>query len=274
MMEIDIMIDLMEKAEKFKFKSIEYLDEEDATKMKVLIDNDSILVLESIVDDTLKIDWATNNPYLLIETLNQIELNLNKQTGIKHISIEFIPEDIVNNLESNGYEIVSEWMDYWLDNLNTIPVQSSDITIRDINEDEYTLASSITKDCKGMSRGYNGESVEWLKEWNDDEYSSIFVAEKDHRIVGVCAVNLYGFDSPKGTVLWLREVAVKPTYHSQKIGLDLMLYALSWGIQNGAKRSFLACDRENTQAIRLYENLGYVKKTNRGQINMRKNLTQ
>lgn len=264
----------MEKAEKFKCKSIEYLDEEEALNMKVIIDNDYLLVMESIRDVTLKIDWATNDPILLLEAIDQIELNLKKQVDVKHISIEFVPEEVIIDLEKKGYQIVSEWMDYWLDNLSNINIEASNINIRSINEDDYAIASSITKDCQGMSRGYKGESIEWLKEWNDDESSSIFVAEKDHKIVGVCAVNLYGFDSDKGTVLWLREVAVNPENHSQKIGLSLILYAFKWGMRNGAKRSFLACDRENTQAIRLYEYLGYVKKTNRGQINAQKNLMQ
>ncbi len=39
-------------------------------------------------------------------------------------------------------------------------------------------------------------------------------------------------------------------------------------MENGAVRSFLSCDIENTKAIKIYEGLGYRRKTGRGQINM------
>lgn len=111
-----------------------------------------------------------------------------------------------------------------------------------------------------------------MKEWNESEDSHIFVAEVDNEVIGICCISLYGFDSEKGIVLWMREVAVKPRYHSQKIGLNLVAFAINWGKRNGAVRSFLACDADNVKAIKLYEGLGYERKTKRGQINMEKML--
>lgn len=176
-------------------------------------------------------------------------------------------------MEDNGFIITNEWIDFWNNDLTTICLeQSNSIWIRRIKENEYQVASEITKSCKDYSRGFKGESSEWIKEWNESENSCIFVAEKNDEVIGICCVSLYGFESEKGVVLWLREVAVNPKYHSQKIGLNLVIFAINWGKINGAVRSFLACDIENRKAIKLYEGLGYQRKAKRGQINMEKKI--
>lgn len=265
------MKEIINKANQYKHSSMRYIQEEDLYESNILVNNDSILIIGTIEKDTMKIDWATNNPILFIETMRPLEKDIVSNTNIKHLSIEFIPEEIIELFEQDNYVIKSEWMDYWKPTLeyNVIP---HNLVIRPIEEKEYVIGSYITKSCKGFSRGYNGEEIEWFKEWKDNEFSEIFVAEQNNQIVGVCAVNLYGFDSEKGTVLWLREVAVHPEFHSQKIGLYLINHAFDWGVKNGAQRSFLACDRDNTKAIRLYEYLGYRSKHNRGQINIEKSI--
>ena len=263
------MKEIIIKAKQYKYSSMLYAQEEDLYDSKVLVNNDSILIIGTMENNTMKIDWATDNPNLLVESMITLEKDLLSNISTRHIIIEFIPEEIIELFELNNYIIKSEWMDYWKPTLeyNTI---SNNLVIRPIEENEYVIGSYITKSCKGYSRGYNGEEIEWFKEWKDNEFSEIFVAEVNNQIVGVCAVNLYGFESEKGTVLWLREVAVHPEFHSQKIGLHLINHAFDWGLKNGAKRSFLACDRDNTKAIRLYEYLGYETKHNRGQINIEK----
>jgi len=262
------MKQIITKAHQFKHSSMVYTQEEDLYESKILVNNDSILILGTMDNNTLKLDWATDNPRLLYETIITLENDIHPNT--KHISIEFIPEEIIDFFEQSYYTIKSEWMDYWKPSLEKSSIIPNHLVIRPIEEDEYSIGSTITKSCRGLSRGYNGEEVEWFKEWKKNEFFEIFVIEDYKQIVGVCAVNLYGFDSEKGTVLWLREVAVHPDFHSKKFGLNLIQHAFDWGIKHGAKRSFLACDRDNTKAIRLYEYLGYESKHNRGQINIEK----
>lgn len=60
------------------------------------------------------------------------------------------------------------------------------IQIREIKDDEYQIASEITKSCKGYSRGYEGETSEWFKAWTECKDSSVFMAEMKNEIVGVC----------------------------------------------------------------------------------------
>lgn len=263
------MKEIIKKSNQYKYSSMRYTQEEDLYESNILVNTDSILIIGTIEKDSMKIDWATNNPKLLVESMITIEKDLESNININHLTLEFIPEEIIELFEQINYVIKSEWMDYWKPTLES-KTTPNNLVIRPIEEIEYIIGSNITKSCKGYSRGYNGEEIEWFKEWKDNEFSEIFVAEQNNQIVGVCAVNLYGFDSEKGTVLWLREVAVHPEFHSQKIGLHLINHAFDWGVKNGAQRSFLACDRDNTKAIRLYEYLGYEAKHNRGQINIEK----
>lgn len=107
-----------------------------------------------------------------------------------------------------------------------------------------------------------------MKEWNESDNSCILVAEHNKAIAGVCFLTINGFKSEKGPILWLRELAVDPKYQNQGIGYMLAVGALIWGKNNGAKRSFLAADKENHHAIRIYNKLGFQHKDEIGQINM------
>jgi len=269
------MIDLINKAKQFKHTSLEYLESEDISNAEIIIDNNEALIIYTISNGRVKIDWATDSPQILIDTLKGLTELVFYNHDAKKIYVEFIPEDYVVEMESHGFKIISEWLDFWNYELETCYFnEPKDLLIRNIEGFEYQIASEITKSCKGLSRGYNGESADWLREWNENENSCLFVAEVNNNIVGICCVSLYGFESSKGTVLWIREIAVNPKYHQRKIGLNLMLYAIDWGKKHDAMRSFLACDIDNRNAIRLYEGIGYQRRAKRGQINMEKKVKE
>lgn len=263
------MNDLADKIKGYKYTSLNYADLDEISASFTYIDTDDSLFLYRVEDEKAGIEWAANSKEsFFVGLAKSIDL-ISKEHTVKKIYLEFIPENYVPEMEKLGFAIASEFLDFWIDKLEAINLKRQDsLVIRRIKADEYQAAFLVTKLCEGCSRGFRGESAEWIKEWNESENSSVFAAEKNNEIVGVCFVNLYGFDSEKGTVLWIREVAVKPDYQSQKIGLNLMAHAINWGIENGAARSFLACDTDNAKGIKLYEGLGYKRKSNRGQINM------
>lgn len=271
----EILKEIIEQIKDFKYTSLEYTDSEDISNGIICVNDNDCIFLYVIEDEKTTIEWAVNSKESFFDGLEKTINIISKHQNIEKIYIEFIPEDYVGEMENLGFIITKEWIDFWNTNLVEIsPEKQDNLIIRKIKEDEYEIASQITKSCKGYSRGFEGETYESLKEWNETENSCIFVAEKDGDIAGISCVNLYGFESEKGTILWLREVAVKPEYHSQKIGLNLVRFAINWGIGNGAVRSFLACDTENTKAIKIYEGLGYERKPGRGQINMEKVLNK
>lgn len=264
---------IIDQANQFKYSSLEYVDSDDIRDPLICINNDESIFFYCKEEGKAKIYWAVNLKEIFLRGLVKTIDIIARDDSIRNVVIEFIPEDYLPDMEEQGFTIISEWVDYWIKSLDDVNLEQSDsLIIRRIREDEYHVVSDITISCRNYSRGFMGETPEWMREWNESENSCIFVAEINGDIVGMCCVTLYGFDSEKGIVLWLREIAVKPNYHSQRIGLNLMAYAINWGKSQGAVRSFLACDTQNDKAIKLYERIGYVRKTGRGQINMGRTL--
>lgn len=257
---------------KYKYTSLEYIDEEDIKDAKVIYQDETSILLYKELDETIQLFWAADSKERFMTGLNSLEILIeeNKISG-KKVHIKFIPEEFISFLEKKGFRVIAEFVDFWNRDIEVISIDEHDTSnIRRLKEDEYSIAGQVTRNCIGYSRGFTGEDDEWIKEWNESSNSCIFAAEMEGKIAGICCVNLYGFESDKGIVLWIREVAVDPQYQGKGIGRLLLTYAIKWGKQNGAKRSFLACDVENHRGINLYESLGYVRAEGRGEIRMEK----
>lgn len=97
-----------------------------------------------------------------------------------------------------------------------------------------------------------------------DDNSNIIVCNKDNILIGACFVNIYN----NGTILWLREIAVRPSYQGKGFGKKLVEKALLYRSEKNAVRGFLAADSLNFSAISLYEKYGFKRADERGQINM------
>ncbi|WMM24565.1 GNAT family N-acetyltransferase [Tissierella sp. MB52-C2] len=257
---------------KYKYTSLEYIDEDDIKDAKLIYQDETSILLYKELDGAIELFWAADSKEGFMTGLNSLEtlIKKNKISG-KKIHIKFIPEEFISCLEKKDFRVIAEFVDFWNRDIEAISIDEYDTSnIRRLKEDEYSVAGQVTRNCMGYSREFTGEDDEWIKEWNEADNSCIFAAEMEGKIVGVCCVNLYGFESDKGTVLWIREVAVDLQYQGKGIGRSLLTYAIKWGKQNGAKRSFLACDVENYSGINLYESLGYVRAEGRGEIRMEK----
>jgi ribosomal protein S18 acetylase RimI-like enzyme len=128
-------------------------------------------------------------------------------------------------------------------------------------EDAKALAK-LSQVCKGMSRGFYGETEEWFIEWLEE--NKVLVHRIDGEIVGFCCVSIYS----DGEVLWIRELAVSPKVQGRGIGRNLLKAGLSYGHIQGAKKGFLAVDTENTNAIHLYKQFGFVAKENEFEVQL------
>ncbi len=95
--------------------------------------------------------------------------------------------------------------------------------------------------------------------------NKVIVKEVDGEIVGFCCVSIYS----EGTILWIRELAVSPDFQGNGIGKELMKMALNYGLLEGAKKSFLAVDIENSTAIHLYRQFGFEAKINEIEVQMK-----
>ena len=266
------MENLLEKAQGYEYNSVMYKDMEDigqASKENVFTCEDSLFIMKEKPEE-IEIFWGARNKESFFSGINKIiTIILNTEAKDKRMFLEFIPSEFVEEMEELGFKVASEWIDFWAQELSNMKVQpSTSYNIKLIEPNEYGNAGHVLRSCNGYSRGFKGESDEWIKEWNEEDNSCILVAAMNKEIIGVCCLNIYGFDSEKGPVLWLREIAVTPDYQGKGVAYTLIEEAFKWGITKGAKRSFLACDADNIKAIKLYEKFGYKRKAERGQINM------
>lgn len=185
------------------------------------------------------------------------------------IKIEFVPEEFEFSLKGEGFRISGEFVDGWLYDL-----QNSDLIIngvgdiRVIKKSELEVASAITKSCRKISRGFEGESVENLEEWFSNINNTGLFILQGNIPVGFLMVGLYGFEREDGPVCWIRELAIKPEFQGQGYGRELLNAGLAWGRTKGAKKSFLAVDKLNVPAMKLYKSVGYEINSDRGQVNM------
>ncbi len=257
---------LIERAREFPLTSMEHVDVETLGAVSVIRSEDTALIIRSLMNGRTYLHWAVSNGHELVSSIVSL---LNTGLIEEGVEVEFVPESCVGSLEQIGFSVLSEWVDYWQSPLKPIEIELPEgLIIRPIGQEEYAGASVIMRRCEGLSRGYLGETSQWLRQWNEQEHSVVYVALLDNALIGLCCMAVYGFDNPDGPTMWLRQLAVNPLCHSRRIGLSLTVEALQWGAKQGAERSFLACDAENERAIRLYEGLGYERACGRGQINM------
>lgn len=97
---------------------------------------------------------------------------------------------------------------------------------------------------------------------------SVIIHRENNEIVGVSCVGIYGDCSPKGTTLWIREIAVNPSFQRRGIGKKLLNKSLYYGVTHGAKRGFLIADENNENALHLYRNIGFNANTGEYAITM------
>lgn len=266
------MESILNKAKQLKYNSLEYVDEEEIYDSKICIQEENCIIFFKELEDKIKLFWAANTKEDFFIGLKAVEdFMIKNMMDTEKLYIEFVPEDFLEEMYGEGYKIYSEYVDFWSYDIDNLEIREKENTyIRVLKSTEYESASDVTRSCRGNSRRFEGETNEWIKEWHESDDSQVFAAELDGIVVGICCVGLYGFESENGIVLWIREIAVRPQYQEQGIGRLLLENAILWGQQNNAKRSFLACDVENYNAIRLYESFGYKRKDGRGQINMEK----
>jgi len=268
------MKEIFEKAQGFKYTSVTYKDLEDigGVNKENIFEMDSAVFIIEENDKEIQIHWGAETKEAYFNEIKKVIAFIEgKKKQDKRIFSEFIPPEFVAEMEELGFKIVSEWVDFVVKDLHAIEVSQSRFEgVRPIEANEYEEASEVLCSCIGCSRGFTGESAQWVKEWNEAEDRCILVAEVKKELVGVCCLSMYDFDSEKGAILWLREIGVSPGYQGKGIGYALIEKAFQWGKDKVAKRSFLACDAENYNGIKLYEKFGYRRNDGRGQINMAK----
>lgn len=161
-----------------------------------------------------------------------------------------------------------------LDNIN-VSKEFNFLSVENCEE-----ASKVTMLCKNQSRGFTGQTTEWMKKWINNEISpnnngtrnKAVLIERDinNEIIGILCVATYNHESEKGPMVWIREIAVNPRFQNKGIGRKLILQALSYGKSYNSKRAFIVADEYNAPGIHLYTSIGFTPSDEESQIDMLK----
>ncbi len=265
-MDISIFNYIKEKTKKFEHNSLQYTDYDDIEDYEIICDNDKLLIVYGFMSkfNMYQIHWAASEAEFLIDFIKQLN---------KEIFISFVPNQWMDLFKNNNFIEFALLRDYWMNNLESIP--NCDKYIK-LTFDECEEASKLTMLCKDQSREFFGETKQWFEEWisgdtsADSDYKDncVLIHKENNCIAGIVCVATYGHDSPRGTVVWIRELAVNPKFQGRGIGRKLLIQALNYGKENGAVRSFLMADDCNANAINLYKNVGFIPSEEVGQLDM------
>lgn len=247
-----------EKAKTYPYHSFEYLEYEHVISFKIIRNNEDLLLIsgEDPENKIITAYWAARDLRLLPEAVKSLGHN---------ILVKFIPPDFKAYFAEQGFSDYAVFRDYILED---IKAAASLMDYALLNKEECGQASYVTCAVKNQSRGFHGETKSWIENWIKGEDPdalacdgirdcNILVYRDEETVSGVACVGIYGDESKKGPVLWLREIAVLPQEQGKGIGRKLILQSLGYGKERGAKRAFLMADDCNTNAIRLYQSVGF-----------------
>lgn len=239
--------------QQFCFTSLKCTDYEEIADYEILINDNKVIIIYGYNPESKRYEyhWACNHKEDLLRQLQK--RNDNEQ-------ITFVPENWVESLENIGFDIYAIWNDYFAEDLEEY-VNCEEPKY--IHHGNYKEASEVTLSCRGQSRGFTGQSEEWMKQWIENKGS----ASPDYTYdCAVICVDIYG--SGDKTKLWIREIAVKPEFQGKGVGRKLIGQAFAYGLRHGAKKAFLMADECNNNALHLYRSMGFKSNPNESQIDM------
>lgn len=268
-MKKDAFNDIKEQLKNYKYYSLEYTQYDDISDYNVICSNEQIILIfgYNLESALYEFHWATNNVSILLREVN-------KSNG--KVLITFIPEEWIEEFKKNNFDVYAIFNDYFNNDISKDLEQLEPIEL--LKEYDCKEASEVTLSCRDQSRGFSGQSKEWLKQWikgvepnvvmSDGKDSAVLVHREHDHIAGIICVTIYGHNSDNGAILWIREIAVSPEYQRRGIAKKLINQALFYGKCHGAKRGFLMADECNENAIKLYESVGFVANKNEAEIDM------
>lgn len=267
-MEKEDFLRVKQEISNLKYTSMNYIEYEEIFEYRIVCENEKVIVLYGYNCESRRNEyhWASNTAEDLINNID------NK---IENVLITFVPSAWVDKLKQVGFEVFAVWNDY-----NTLDISSAKYS----DEPEYLMknetefASQVTLSCRGQSRGFTGQTNKWMNDWINGIESAcsgagtkncvVLVHRENEKIVGIICTATYAHDSIKGPIVWVREVAVHPSFQRQGIAKKLIMQALVYGKNHGATRAFLMADECNEHAIHLYESLGFKANKDESQIDM------
>lgn len=234
-----------------------YLDYEDCKNAEILFDGNDIILLRDNGKTPAMLYFAADDFDALVKFISDIAGSLR---------LHFVPREFVPQLEKLGFSVWGEFFDFWNNDLPATAAHLNNFSDAEfLCAEECEEASKVSRKCWLQSRGFEGETREWFADWITE--NKVIIIRKDSAIAGFCCVSVYN----EGTTLWIRMIAVDPSYQSKGSGKQLMEQAIRYGVENGAVKSFLSADALNKNAIGMYEKYGFHIKDSDSELQMIKN---
>ncbi len=236
----------------FAYTSLKYANYEDLQDFAVIESSDALLLLHGFNKESKlwEYQWAADDKDVLLG-----RMDLRPDT-----MIPFVPAEWLAAFHARGIADYSCWHDYFIHNLASVDTLDGGMEMR---ADECARVVAVTQACRYQSRGFSGQTEEFVRQWISDTsdpdmlHKTVFIEKQGDEIVGAVFTCTYAQRHPKGAVAWIREAAVAPRFQNRGIGRRLILQALGSGKRHGAKRAFLAADELNTGAVALYTSIGF-----------------
>ena len=254
-------LEVSERAGSFMFRSTDYTEYANVADSRILHNDASLILFGGYNAEAgmTEYHYAANDAETLAAEL--------PDEGSYYLT--FVPASFVPALEKKGLYIRSAWHDYFNLALSNVTEPAEPLFL---TSDDSCEISDVFMSCRGQSRGFTGQTPGWVRAWfasDDPRYpTAVGARAEDGTLMGVVLTGVYGFDCEKGPVVWIREVGVRPAYRRRGVAGRLIRQAMLYGRAHGATRAFLAVDEDNTGAIRLYEQLGFVASEGDSEINM------
>ena len=260
---------IRDEAGTFGYGSFQYLDYENVQSYEIIKRDAEGILLYGFrpAAGRKELQWAAREAGCILTFLGGLK---------EEVIVPFVPQEWKQAFIEKGFSVYGEMRDYWINDLQNHPAGDRDFSF--LTGDEAEEASDVTVSCRNQSREFNGETPDWFKKWlaSEEEDSqdmgikdcAVLVHRRETGIAGIACVGIYGHESSKGPVLWVREIAVRPHWQGKGIGRKLLIQALTYGRDRGARRSFLAADECNANALTLYKNVGYVPNPDEVQLDM------
>ena len=245
---------ILEKAQNYKYTSMNYLETDDVKDAAVLHDDGDMILLHDKSTGSATLHFAVNDFERLMEVLGHIPGGLR---------LCFVPKAFAKRLEDAGFTEWAEFIDFFNHDLTDTVSRLTDAGDTEyLDIDACEAVSALSHRCRLQSRGFEGESPEWFKEWLAE--NQVLVLREDDVIIGYCCVSIYD----AGTMLWIRGMAVDPAHQGRGVAKQLMEQALIFGVRRGATKGFLHCDIRNERATGLYKKYGFRAKEAEGELQM------
>jgi len=166
---------LIERAKKFKYSSINYINFDDCKSAELLKDSDNLIL---ILD-------KSKSPARLYFAANEFKPLINIIAGISgKLRLHFVPREFAADIKSIGFVEWAEFLDFWNTGLTkTASHFDSQNDIKYLDEDEIEGASAVSKRCELQSRGFESVQTDCFLAWLRD--GAVIVHKKDSVMTGV-----------------------------------------------------------------------------------------